>query len=97
MFGGRVRAFVQPSVEEEKRVLLKTQDQWQMEALSMRLPCLDKAYSYRGTDGIYERDYFKINTNVLRSIKYLFMESHSELGEENPMKIKIMLTFHLII
>lgn len=61
LFGGRVHAFV----EERGRVLLKTQNQWHMEALSLRWPCLHRAYSYRGTDSIYARGYFKINAKVL--------------------------------
>lgn len=65
LFGGCVHAFVQPSVEERGRVLLKTQNQLHMEALSLRWPCLHRAYSYRGTDSIYARGYFKINAKVL--------------------------------
>ena len=63
----------------------------------MKLLYLDKAHSYRGIDSICARDYFKIRTNILQSIKYLFFGRHSKLGKGNPTRIKIMLTFYLII
>ena len=58
---------------------------------------LVKAHSYRGIDSICARDYFKMRTKILQSMKYLFFGWCSKLGKGSPTRIRTILTFYLII
>lgn len=67
-----------------------------MQKLSVGLFCLEVEYSYRGIDGTYVKDYFKIRTHVVWNTKYLFIGNHYKLGKRNLTRAKITLAFYLI-